>query len=197
MARSVALLVCLSALSASAAAAAPGLEQLLQLGSDDAQGSVTWGVSLTEIQQVYAGSAGSTSSDAVPGLLFVTTVADVGCEYKVYFYRGSDSDRLTGVRLEHAAGPLAECRARIEQLLQRMYGTPSTTRTEAGWRRVTSNGTSSGPIVFSSWQTKAACIKLAAKEGAGYPGSPLAVTLGDLRGGCGYDDEVVRVRPRP
>jgi hypothetical protein len=197
VARLAAVLAGLSAVAASAATVPTGFEQLLQLGSGDARGELKWGASLAEIQRVYTGSVPEASMHPVPTLIFQATVADDGCEYKAYLYRATRSNVLGSVRLEHAAGAPEKCRARLEQLLKTMYGTPSTARTEAGWRRITSGATLSGPMVYSLWQTKTACIKLSWKEGTGYPGSPFAVTLGDVRNACGYDDEVVSVPREP
>jgi hypothetical protein len=170
-------------MSAVAAAAQPGLKELLEIGVSSAQGNLKWGATSSEVQHLLSHGA----ADA--------KLSDSGCVYKVYLNRATETDRLIGIRLEQAEGAPEKCRARMEQLLRGMYGAAATVKHEAGWRMVTPNATFSGPTVQSSWQTQTTCINLSWKEGTGVPGSPLIVTLGDRSQACGYDDQVVPVTP--
>jgi hypothetical protein len=162
--------------------AQPDLKEILEVGVSPAQGNLKWSTPRSEVQHLLSDDA----ADA--------TLSDGGCSYKVHLNRATDADLLAGIRLEQAAGTPEKCRARVEQLLEGMYGLPSTVKHESGWRVVTPDVTFSGPTVQSSWQTQTTCINLSWKEGAGFPGSPLIVTLGDRRHACGYDDQVVSVQ---
>jgi hypothetical protein len=179
--------------AAVAEAAQPGLEDILEAGARQTQGAIRWGMSGSEIQSAFPRE----TLGAAPGFPFQATVVDSGCSYHVTLNRGGNAEILSGIRVEYAAGEPEKCRAQLEHRLDELYGQPATSRHEAGWRLSTQSGALSGPLVQLSWQTTTTCIGLSWKEGTGFPGSPLAVTLGDRQRSCGYDDQVVPVQRRP
>lgn len=172
----------LLAMSTAVLSAQPGLTEILEIGMSPAHGNLRWGASRSEVQRLLS----SESEDA--------KVSDSGCVYKVYLNGTPQPDRLTSIRLEQTEGAPEKCRARVQQLLEGMFGAASTVEHESGWSLVTSDATFSGPMVQSSWQTQTTCINLSWKEGSGFPGSPLIVTLGDQSQACGYDDQIVPIR---
>ena len=184
-----ALFVGLMAMDAFAAPTLPRLDEILKVGASQPSGALKWGLSRSRVQELFAQDAAAFPVHA--------TINDQGCVYNVSLNRASDPDSLASIRLEYAEGTPKKCRARLENLLGNLYGKPSTTRHESGWQLVTPNATLSGPMVQSAWQTETTCVNLSWKEGVGFPGSPLAVTFGDRRQVCGYDDQVVPVERRP
>jgi hypothetical protein len=169
------------------------LHDVLSVGLSEQPGSLKWGISKSEIQQLYP-QVSEAPAVGFPGFRFRGTLRADGCTFDVYLQGESDrSDHLALLRLEYKAGALPDCKSHLEKTLQSLYGPPSTHQ-QGNWVSHTSTTTLLGPDRQSSWRSATTCLDMTWKEGAGYHGSPLTLAMGDDRqGGCGYTDEVVPV----